>query len=220
MKLLRFFILIICVSIPNIILAQRKPIVKLELAAGYTPELSDIVFKIKFFPAIQVPITQHLDLGITYNSIKHNTSQLQNYNVRFTDTTGQYFDITRNFASLYITWNFSKLTKSINPVLGYIVSTTKASADFPANSSLSVDIRKNLQNMFQKSYIAHGAQAGVDIRLSRIISLLIRARIFDIESYVRSKNNYNPVNYYPVGYFYGMLGATININGSKKRGVK
>ena len=220
MKLLKFLLLIICLSISSILLAQRKPIMKLEFAAGFSPEFIEIGRSIQFFPAIQVPITQHLDLGISYNSIKHNISVLENYKFENVADTGQYFDIRRNFASFYITWNFSNLTRSINPVLGYIVSTTKGSADFPVNSSHSVDSRKNLQNTLQKSYIAHGAQAGVDIRVSRIISILIRARVYDIESLVGSRDNFGPDNYYPLDYFYPMLGTTININGSKKRGIK
>ena len=219
MKLLKILLLIICLSISSILLAQRKPIVKLEFAAGFSPELINIASGIHFFPAIQVPITQHLDLGISYNFIKHNTSELAHLQNYVADT-GQHFDVTRNFASLYLTWNFSNLTRSINPVLGYIVSTTKGSVDFPVNSSHSVDTRKNLQNTFQKSYIAHGAQAGVDIRVSRIISIVIRARVYDIESLVGSRDNFGPDNYYPLNYFYPMLGTTININGSKKRGIK
>ena len=219
MKLLKFLLLIICLSISSILLAQRKPIMKLEFAAGFSPEFIEIGRSIQFFPAIQVPITQHLDLGISYNSIKHNTNELADYRY-YADTTGKYFDVTRNFASLYITWNFSNLTRSINPVLGYIVSTTKGSVEFPANSSHSVDTRRNLQNIFQKSYIAHGVQAGVDIRVSRIISILIRARVYDIESLLGPTDYSGPDTYYPIAYFYPMLGTTININGSKKRGIK
>ena len=102
MNLLKFLLLIICLSISSILLAQRKPIMKLEFAAGFNPDLIEIGRSVHFFPAIQVPITQHLDLGISYNSIKHNTSnleQLQNY----VADNGQHFDLTRNYASLYIT---------------------------------------------------------------------------------------------------------------------
>ena len=218
MNLLKFLLLIICLSISSILLAQRKPIVKLEFAAGGMPNVVEIGRTIHFFPAIQVPITQHLDLGIGYNSIKFNTKEFDGYYV--TPDTGQNFDLTRNYASLYITWNFSNLRRTINPVLGYIVSTTKGSSDFPGNSIYSVESKKNIQDKMQKSYVAHGAQAGVDVRLSRTISILVRARAYDLV--ISDSGNFFNSNGtpYTINYLYAMLGATININASKKRGVK
>lgn len=230
MKDARILLLTLCFLSSSVLCAQNKPLVKLELAAGLLAE-PFTEHLVRPMPGIHIPITRHLDIGVGYVTTRIHTQDLdESYSYgpdgSFAADTGQHYQFNHNFASLLLTWNFSNPKKVINPVLGYIISTTKGKATFPANSTQTPKAQTDIQNLVGKSVIVHGAQAGFDVRISRIVSILARGRIYHLNFDKDGSPLYDQVNPSPrnlaIGEFniYGMLGGIIKFHGSKKKRAK
>ena len=200
--------------IPIMISAQTKPIAKIELMAGVGLKSGNGNI---FLPAVYIPVHQHIDLGVSYNTMKVNYSGQQNYRM-FIGT------ITYKFPSFYIKFNISNDLKRFNPFIGYFFSRVKGShhvvdyelfeSNFPEggygidSSRMTSAEQAQLEKALAKTESAHGFQAGVELRLIRNLSFFIKGTVFTLGQkafpwlYIGNTYSYNK-------QLYGMAGVVI-----------
>ncbi|HUS00861.1 MAG TPA: hypothetical protein VMY77_04000 [Chitinophagaceae bacterium] len=180
----------------------QKPIIKIEIGAGFEiPSAGGDYFNGSlniFYPILHIPLTQHFDIGVGYNSSK--TEFERRYTAppaagsSYGNTHKYTYDISDKFWSGYLTYNFAKSDRRIIPSISYIISYAKGEARFPSNpyeasgsgttptiySAQEKDHQSKLQTTLSKSEIAHGLQGGFDVRLSSLFSISAKARAYSL----------------------------------------
>ena len=234
-SILLFFLL------PLITVAQKKPIVKVELSISTDMDLDQYGFestKAKkpfsfFYPIIHVPITKHFDIGAGYNSLKITPTRNKYNSTTFTYESYDY-DIVDKFWSLYFTVNFAKSHKTVIPTFSYILSFAKGTADFSETPTIPYtaaekDLQNKLKNALAKSEISHGIQGGVDIKISNLISVFAKARVYALTTFLNNeKGTAFPIlpaqaEDLTLGYrskFYLSIGGVIKLYSGKKTSIK
>lgn len=228
--------------LPLVLFAQKKPLVKLEIPFAVNID-NDIdaggqLRPTLILPTIYVPIGQHVDLGLSYNTIK---TYYQGTIENSTPTTTTYtpFDgaVKHNFPSFYFRVNISKYRRTINPFLGYILSVTKGEYTPGAGeenrgfyffgSKMTTAEETILSKAVAKTEVAHGAQAGVDIHVSKTIAIFTKGVVYSITDgkafpyqYYTASSQYNIAGFRYRNPVFGMVGLVIKFSGGKKTDIK
>ena len=152
-----------------------------------------------FLPTIHVPLSHHFDIGVGYHSAETKVDR-RYVEPNTTDYNPNYYtySIKEPVYSGFVTYNFSKSNRRVSPSLSYILSYTKGTASFPSsviyyNSTTGVeetktistqekDAQSKLQAELSNYETVHGLQAGVDIRLSALLSLSVKGRMYSFLS--------------------------------------
>jgi hypothetical protein len=203
---------LICLA-PSFPEAQTNPIIKIELQAGLG--LATAAFT-PCLPALYFPINKHLDLGISYNFIE---TRYGNF-----DTIGQG-SVNHNFPSFFIKLNGGNSMSRFNPFIGYIFSLVKGKHSWNPNGggelygytpyfSMTGPETAILEEALEKRRIAHGIQAGCELRITSGTSFFLKTELFRISGdsfpfhYTENTFSYNKQLYGFGGFLFKIYAKT------------